>query len=187
MTDLGRLSRKLSVPVVAQHVDPDPAGARTGSVPVEALRACGAVGAIVNHSERPLDEETIGHTIARLKGQGLASVLCARDAADTARLAKFAPDFLAVEPPDLIGGDRSVSTARPEVISEAAAVVRRLAPDTRLLCGAGVHHRQDVARAVELGSEGILVASAITRAHDPRAAISELLAGFPVARTGRSA
>jgi len=35
-----------------------------------------------------------------------------------------------------------------------------------------------VAVALELGARGILVASAVTRASSPRAAIEELLAGF---------
>jgi len=90
----------------------------------------------------------------------------------------FRPDYIAVEPPELIGGNRSVSTARPEVVSGTVEAVRRVSPSTLVLCGAGVHARGDVARALELGADGVLVASAVTRSGDPRVAIAELLAGF---------
>jgi triosephosphate isomerase len=177
--DLGRLSRSLKLAVVAQHADYGPAGARTGYVVPEALKASGARGSLVNHSEHRLTTEEVGWTVGRLRGLGLASIVCAGDAAEAERLAGFHPNYLAVEPPELIGGKRSVSTAKPEVISESVHAVRKVAPGTHVLCGAGVHHREDVRRALELGSEGILVASAITRASDPRAAIEELLAGYP--------
>jgi triosephosphate isomerase (TIM) len=114
----------------------------------------------------------------RLELLGLAAVVCAQSVEQARALASVRPPFLAVEPPELIGGDRAVSTARPEVVSETVAAVRSVAPATRVLCGAGVHDRRDVRRALELGSAGVLVASAVARAADPRAAIAELLAGF---------
>lgn len=176
--DVGRLARLFQVPILAQHSDYGPAGARTGFVVPEGLRAAGAVGALVNHSEHPLKLDEVGWTVARLRGLGLVAVVCAGDAAEAARLAEFRPSYLAVEPPELIGGPRSVATARPEVIVETVAAVRKVSPFTHVLCGAGIQGRADVARALELGSEGILVASAVTRAKDPQAALADLLDGF---------
>jgi len=178
MPDLGRLASELSIPVLAQHVDPVDAGPRTGWVPPEALRAAGAVGSLVNHSEHPLPAEAVRNAVDRLAALRLVAVVCARDVEAARNLAGWRPPYLAVEPPELIGGDRAVSTARPDVVSDTVSAVQQVSPTSRVLCGAGIHGRRDVVRALELGSRGVLVASAVTRANDPRAAIEELLAGF---------
>ena len=177
--DIGRLRIRLKLPLLGQHADFGPAGARTGFVVPESLRASGAQGALVNHSEHPLTSEEVGWTVGRLRGLGMASVVCARDALQAEELARYRPDYLAVEPPELIGGKRSVSTARPELIAETVRVVRAASPSTWVLCGAGVHDRRDVQKALELGTSGVLVASAVTRAADPAAALEELLSGYP--------
>lgn len=177
--DLGLLARELEMPVIAQHADPLEAGARTGFLVPEAIAAAGGRGSLVNHSEHPLPARLVGATFVRLRGLGLEAVLCARDVPHARQMARLRPNYLAVEPPELIGGPRSVSTARPEVVSGTVDAVRRLSPDTHVLCGAGIHDRTDVRRAFELGAEGILVSSAVARAERPGRAIRELLSGFP--------
>ncbi|MGA8302195.1 MAG: triose-phosphate isomerase [Thermoplasmata archaeon] len=176
--DLGRVASAVAIPVIAQHVDALEAGAHTGFVPPEAVERAGGCGSLVNHSEHPLSTRVALETVRRLAARGLVPVVCAKDVRAAARLAVAKPQYLAVEPPELIGGKISVSTARPEVVSGAVEAVGRVSSATLVLCGAGVHDRRDVARAMELGSEGVLVASAVTRAGDPRAAIAELLAGY---------
>ena len=176
--DLGRLASSLRIPVLAQHVDPVDPGAHTGFVPPESVAAVGAQGSLVNHSEHPLSPAETRETVTRLHRLNLVSVVCARDQRAARRLARTRPAYLAVEPPELIGGDRAVSTARPEVVSGTVRAVAAISPTTSVLCGAGVHRRKDVAVALELGARGILVASAVTRATSPRGAIEELLAGF---------
>jgi triosephosphate isomerase (TIM) len=176
--DLARVAAAVTIPVLAQHVDPGEAGARTGYVPVESIRAAGARGSLVNHSEHPMGVPDIEDAVRRLTDQGLTAVVCAADIPIARRLAETAPPYLAVEPPELIGGDRAVSTARPEVVSGTVAAVHAVAPATRVLCGAGVHDRRDVSRALELGADGVLVSSAVTRAPDAERAIRELLAGY---------
>ncbi|MCI4319051.1 MAG: triose-phosphate isomerase [Thermoplasmata archaeon] len=176
--DLGRLASELTIPVLAQHVDPFDPGARTGYVVPEAVLAAGGRGSLLNHSEHRLAPPEVAEATTRLHAIGLAVVVCAQDVDDARLLAGVHPAYLAVEPPELIGGDRSVSMARPEVISGSVAAVRSVAPATRVLCGAGVHSSEDVRRALELGSHGVLVASAVTRSSDPALALSELLSGF---------
>ena len=176
--DLARVAAEVTIPVLAQHVDPGDAGARTGFVPVEAVVAAGARGSLVNHSEHPMGILDIEDAVRRLTERRLVAVVCAADVGPAARLAETLPPYLAVEPPELIGGNRAVSTARPEVISGTVERVRSVSPATLVLCGAGVHDRRDVARALELGAEGVLVSSAVTRAPDAEIALRELLAGF---------
>jgi len=176
--DLAQVAQAVTIPVLAQHVDPGDAGARTGFVPVESIEAAGARGSLVNHSEHPMAISDIEDAVRRLSARGLIAVVCAADVPRARRLAETHAPYLAVEPPELIGGDRAVSTARPEVVSGTVLAVHSVAPETRVLCGAGVHDRRDVARALELGTDGVLVASAVTRAPDVERAIRELLAGY---------
>ncbi len=168
----------VAIPVLAQHVDPVEAGPRTGFVPAEAIRAAGAWGSLVNHSEHPLAATELRAAVDRLRALDLVAVVCARDVDVARKLAATRPAYVAVEPPELIGGKRAVSTARPEIVSGAVAAVREISASSRVLCGAGVHDRTDVRKALELGASGVLVASAVTLAPDPRAALEELLAGF---------
>jgi triosephosphate isomerase len=178
MTDLAAVAGSVAIPVLAQHVDPIDPGPTTGFVPVPAIVAAGARGSLVNHAEHPLSGRAIAATTHRLGEAGLAAVVCARDSRVAGRLAAFRPPYLAIEPPELIGGDRAVSTAKPGVLVAGVSAVHAVSPSTRVLCGAGVRGRGDVRRALELGTEGILVASAVALARRPRAAIDELLAGF---------
>jgi triosephosphate isomerase (TIM) len=178
LPDLARVASAVRIPVLSQHVDPGEAGARTGFVPVEAIMAAGATGSLVNHSEHPMAAADIVDAVERLSAHGLVAVVCAADVPQARRLAETRAPFLAIEPPELIGGDRAVSTAQPEVVSSAVLAVHAVSPATRVLCGAGVHDRHDVARSLELGAEGVLVASAVTRAPDTERAIRELLAGY---------
>ena len=176
--DLAHIAHLVEIPVLAQHVDPVEPGPRTGFVPPEAIRAAGARGSLVNHSEHPLPPRDAQTAVTLLASLGLVSVVCAADVVTARTLAHTKPDLLAIEPPELIGGDRAVSTAKPEVVSGTVLAVREVAPDTGVLCGAGVHDRRDVRRALELGSEGVLVASAVTRAPDPKKVLADLLSGF---------
>lgn len=176
--DIGRVAHAVDVAVVAQHVDDADAGQHTGSIVAESVEASGGRGSLVNHSEHPVDTETAQRIVERLRGSGLVPVLCARTVDEAAKLGRLRPAYLAIEPPELIGGTVAVSSARPELIAGAVDAVRRVAPDTRVLCGAGIHTRADVSRALELGSSGVLVASAVARATDPGAALADLLAGY---------
>ncbi|MCW6167472.1 MAG: triose-phosphate isomerase [Thermoplasmatales archaeon] len=175
--DLALLATSLRIPVLAQQVDASPPGARTGRT-VESLRASGVRGSLVNHSECPEPAGKVPAIVSRLSKVGLAAVVCAGDLRTAGQLARSRPQYLAIEPPELIGGDRAVSSARPEIVSGAVERVRRVSRRTLVLCGAGVHDRRDVRRALELGSQGVLVASAVALARRPRRAIVELLAGF---------
>jgi len=176
--DLAAVASAVRIPVLAQHVDPVAAGPTTGFVPVEAVVASGAKGSLVNHSEHPLSAYGVAEVARGLADAGLAAVVCARSAVVAGHLAAVRPPYLAVEPPELIGGDRAVSTAKPRIVVDAVNAVHAVSPATRVLCGAGVRGRGDVRKALELGSEGVLVASAVALARRPRSAIDELLAGF---------
>lgn len=177
--DLALVAQAVQIPVLAQHTDPHEAGARTGHLVPEALWAAGVRGSLVNHSERPLSIPEVQATVKRLRDLELIPVVCARDDAHARSIAEVTrPPYLAVEPPELIGGTVSVSRARPELISRAVTTVREVSPSTTVLCGAGIQDGADAHRARELGAQGILIASAVTKAKDPEAVLKDLLAGL---------
>ncbi len=177
--DLGTLARSLTIPVLAQHADDVPPGARTGWMVPAALHAAGVKGSLLGHSEHPLPDRDLPGLVRRLRTLGLASVICAGEDRQAIRRARQGhPDYLAVEPPELIGGHVSVSAARPEIITRSVRGIRRASRNTRVLCGAGIHNGEDVRRALELGAEGVLLASAVTLSPAPGQVLRDLLSGF---------
>jgi len=174
VTMLSRIVNSVSIPVFAQHVDPHPPGSWTGSIIVEIIKECGAAGSIVNHSEKRVFLADISTIIKRLKENGLIPLLCTDTVETTRAGAALYPDILAIEPPELIGTGIPVSKAKPEIVVGAVDVVRKINPSTHILCGAGISAGEDVAKAIELGTEGVLLSSAYVKAKDPKAILSSM-------------
>jgi triosephosphate isomerase len=180
MTDLALLgSRARRVRLFAQHCDGISPGVGTGFVTAETLEAAGAVGSILNHAEHKIPAAQCRAAVARLHATGLWSLLCADSLAEARTLARLKPTAIAIEPPELIGGNLSVTAADPAVVSDAVKAVRRAAPEALVLCGAGVKTGADVRRALELGAHGVLLASGVIKAADPAAALRDLASGLP--------
>ncbi len=171
--DIAPIACAVSIPVFSQHIDPVSAGSFTGHILAESVKEAGAVGTLINHSERRLKLADIDAVVARARENGLASVVCSNNALVSAAAAALKPDMIAVEPPELIGTGIPVSKAKPEVVSGTVELVRRLNRDVVILCGAGITRGEDVAAALKLGTEGVLVASGIVKAKDPYAALLE--------------
>jgi len=47
-----------------------------------------------------------------------------------------------------------------------------------VLCGVGVTNGVDVKAAIELGADGVLLASGVVKAKDPRGALLDLVTGL---------
>lgn len=166
------------VEVFAQHVDFQIPGAYTGSIPVELLKHFKVKGSIVNHSEKKLPLEIIKATSERLHMVGLESLVCASSAKEAVEIANFSPTFVAVEPPELIGSGVSVSKAKPEIVVNSVNAIKEVNHKITVLCGAGISNKDDVKKALELGSEGVLLASAFVKAKDPKVFLKELVSAF---------
>jgi len=177
-SDIYPVSKAVSLPVYAQHIDPVEFGSHTGWILPEAVKEAGASGTLINHSEHMVSVKEIKKCVSRAKDVGLKTVVCAPNQRFAKALAEFGPDFIAVEPPELIGGDVSVSEAKPEVISDSVKAVKNVNSKIRVLCGAGVHNAEDVRKALQLGSSGVLIASAIVKSKNPGLVIENILEGF---------
>jgi len=164
--------------VFAQHVDPEPPGAYTGSIPVELLKSYNVKGSLLNHSEKRIGIGRVSDTLERMHAHGLESIVCAATPSEAVDIAAYSPHFIAVEPPELIGSGVSVSKSKPEVVINSVKAVKNVNQKVSVLCGAGVSNREDVRKALELGSEGVLLASAFVKAKDPKAFLTDLASVF---------
>ena len=164
---------KYSVPILAQHVDDKKVGSTTGYVIPELIKKSGANGALINHSEHRIISEEIVQLISRLKKLKMTSVVCVKNVAEAKKYARFNPDYIAIEPPELIGSGKAVSKERPDLITKAVSAVKMAKNSTKLLCGAGIVSGEDVSKSIHLGSKGILVASGIVKAKNWKKIIEE--------------
>jgi triosephosphate isomerase len=162
----------------AQHIDAIAPGKHTGHVLPEAVRDAGARGTLINHYERRLPMDVIKKTIIRAREAGLVSICCVSKTSLVREIAPLNPDYIAFEAPELIGTGVSVSKVEPGIVRKFVRLVKKTNPRVRVLCGAGVSTGEDVARAMELGTEGVLLASAVPKSKHPSRTISDLVKGF---------
>lgn len=172
--DLSAVSSIEGLEVWSQHLDPVGKGSHTGWLEPDAALERGAVGTIINHAEHKVSLDHVANLMEMLP-DGFPICACAADVQEARALAKLGPTFIAVEPPELIGGDISVTTADPAIVSDTVAAVKEVNPNVRVLCGAGVKNGQDVATAIQLGAEGVLLASGVTKADAPMGVLQDLV------------
>jgi len=164
--------------IYSQHCDEYDFGAHTGSLLPSAIKLIGVKGSLVNHSEKRIPVEKIEKIIKELNENSLESILCAENPKEVGEFSRLNPTFIAVEPKELIGTGISISTAKPEVITKSIDMLREVESKVPLLCGAGVSKKEDVIKALELGSKGVLLASAFVKAENPKKFIEEFASAF---------
>ena len=173
-TDIEPVAKTVDIPVFSQHVDSVKPGAHTGHVLAEALKSVGAEGSLLNHSEKRITKSEIAESVKLCADADLRSLVCAETTEASVDVAKMFPDIIAIEPPELIGTGISVSKARPELITASVKEIRKVNRSVKILCGAGVSTAEDVSKALELGSEGVLVSSGVVKNQDPRAVLQSM-------------
>lgn len=164
--------------VFAQHLDNAKIGSTTGFLVPEVVKKSKISGTLINHSEHRIPSNEIEDLVARLRELNMTSVVCVQDVKEAWRYSKINPDYIAIEPPELIGSGKAVSKEKPEIITESVRAVKEAHNSTQLLCGAGIVSGEDVSRALELGARGILVASGIVKSKDWEEKIEEFALAF---------
>ena len=160
--------------VWTQHLDPIGFGSNTGWLHPETAMARGASGTLINHAEHKVSIEHIAMLLDTIP-ENFTVCACAADIEEARALSALEPDFVAVEPPELIGGEISVTTADPEIVSGTAIAIREVSQSVGILCGAGVKNGDDVSMAISLGTSGVLLASGVTKVKDPYFALNDLV------------
>ncbi len=180
-TDIPRIAETVDIPIFAQHIDPIEPGSHTGYILPEAIIEAGASGTLINHSEKPLHDSEISETIRRAREVGLVSCVCCDSPQRCASLARYGPDMILVEIPELIGTGKAISKSEPEMLKDAIRLVRSVDSDILLICGAGISNSDDVSAAMQLGADGVGVASAVVKSRRPLKVLLELASAL---RTG---
>jgi triosephosphate isomerase len=174
MSEVARVSKN----VLAQHLDTFKMGSTTGYVIPEMVKKSQILGSLINHSEHRIPAQDIESLVVRLRELHMKSIVCVQDLIEVERFAKLNPDYIAIEPPELIGSGKAVSKERPGLITESVEAVLEGSKSTQLLCGAGIVSGEDVNKALELGAKGILVASGIVKAKNWKKIIEEFSIAF---------
>lgn len=169
-TDIYEIVKSTKLKVYAQHVDYMKPGRNTGFILPEAVKADGAKGVFLNHSEHRLRFDVLRKTVEHCKKVKLKILVFAANLKEAKRIEKLKVDYIVIEPPELVAGKKSVSKYKPELIENIAKNLK-----SKFLVGAGIKSNEDVVIAMKLGASGIAVSSAITKAKNVKKALKELI------------
>jgi triosephosphate isomerase len=175
---LALIAKQTKLKVISQHIDLKRHGATTGFYVAEIIEKVGAIGSLINHSEHGIKTEEIKQLIEKLKEINLLSFVCVKTVGELKEILKCEPDFVAIEPPELIGTQKSISAEKPFLIQKSNDLIKQENYGAKLICGAGINKGEDIKMAVENGASGILVSSSITRANNWYDKIFELASAF---------
>lgn len=173
--DIYRISEETSIPIFAQHIDPISPGGHTGSNLIDTLIEAGISGSLINHSEQRMKLADIDEVVKLCKANEIESCVCTNNIETSKAIAALAPTAVAVEPPELIGTGIPVSQAQPEVVEDTVKEVKAINKDVKVLCGAGITTGDDMKAAMDLGADGVLLASGIIKAESPKEALLDLV------------
>lgn len=173
--DIYRIKQETSIPVFSQNIDAISPGGHTGHDLIDTLIGAGISGSLLNHSEKRMELADIDEVVSLIKKNSILSCVCTNNINTSRAVATLNLDYLAVEPPELIGTGIPVSKAKPEVVEDTVKDVKAINKNIKVLCGAGISNGEDMAAALELGAEGVLLASGIIKAENPKDALIELV------------
>lgn len=160
-----------------QHIDPFDMGSHTGSIIVESAVAHGGVGTLLNHSEKTLPFDVLVKTVEHIREvkPGFHIMICVPDMHTLEKALMLKPDYIAFEPPELVGSTTgSVASEKSNIIEEAAKATGEIP----LIVGAGIKSAEDILVSLKKGSKGILVSKAVVTADDQKEMLLELARAF---------
>lgn len=161
--------------VLAPHLDPLAVGPGTGSVLAEAVKEAKAAGVLLNHAEKPLTLNAIEGAIRRADELGLVTLVCADSPEQAAGIAHLGPNAILAEPPELIGGDTSVSEGRRDFTARSVALVKKVNPEIIVFNSAGIRSGRDAAEVIRAGADATGSTSGILKAPDPVSMLEEMI------------
>ncbi|MCW1297124.1 MAG: triose-phosphate isomerase [Candidatus Rehaiarchaeum fermentans] len=148
------------IDVIAQHTDPIEPGASTGFISYYEIKKAGAIGSLINHSEHRLKQNEIEKLVEILKKNDLKTIVCVRNLKEAEKMVNLNPFGIAYEPPELIGGNVSVSSSKGEIVKKFVNIVKSKGEIIPII-GAGIKSSEDIKKGREEGAEGFLVASGV--------------------------
>lgn len=157
-----------------QNVDTAEQGKKTGWITVEDVEEAGARGTLLNHSEHRLEFDLVKSIADQTRGMAFELCLCAADENSAVEMDKLEPNYIAYEPPELIGSrEKSVASEKADIVQKVVKMIR-----TPVLIGAGVHSPEDVKVGLKLGAKGVLLATDVVLVEDPEYELRKLAEAF---------
>lgn len=181
ITEIGACTRHLRV--FAPHLDCSPVGRGLANILPEAVKAAGAVGAMINHVERPLSLGELHGAIRRAAEVGLLTLACADSVAEARATAILGPDMIVCEPNELIGGGEA---AGADYARQAIDAIASVNPDIAVMISGGIGDDRDVYNVIMAGADGTGSSSGIVLARDPVAKMDEMIRAVREAWDDRS-
>ncbi|MBT3298298.1 triose-phosphate isomerase [archaeon] len=161
--------------VFTQFVNKTNYGAHTGNICLDELQSLGVTGCLLNHSEKKIKFDKLTKIVALCKKKKIKTIVCASTLSEVKNIAELKPDYIAYEAKQLIGGNISITEAKPEIILKAVEEVKKISRRTKILCGAGIHSKEDLGHALILGAQGVLIAHSIIESKNPKKFLEEML------------
>jgi len=158
--------------VFAPYMDSLRAGRGLADILPEGIKAAGASGVMLNHSERPMSLESLEETIARASELDLLTLVCAGSVAQARAVACLSPDIINPEEATLIGSG-SVSDA--DFVKHTTDVIQTINSKIYVEHAAGITSGDEVRELILKGAQGVGVASGIFMADDPLAKVEEMI------------
>jgi triosephosphate isomerase len=174
---LALITKQTNLKVISQHIDVEKPGSTTGYYIAEIIEKIGAYGSLLNHSEHEIKIDEIKQSIEKLKELNMISFVCVKTIEELRKILSFEPNYIAIEPPELIGTKKSISSEKPSLIKECHEIIKGY-QKSQLICGAGINKKEDIRIALENGASGILVSSSITKSDNWYGKIFELASAF---------
>jgi triosephosphate isomerase len=176
--DAENIIASTTLEVWIQHVDAVSFGPHTGWTLPEEVSKVGVAGVFLNHSEHKFtDFEALRLAVEKSMGANLKTLVFAGSLDELKKICALAPTYASYEPPELIGSvTTSVAQAQPEMVLKASEIAK--ASGLPLVVGAGIHSKFDVKKSLELGAVGVVVATDVVKATDPKRELLDLTEGF---------
>ena len=172
-TEIRRISENTDrLIILAPYMDILYPGRGIADVLPEALKAAGAKGVVLNHSERPMSLTTIRKTIDRANELDLLSFVCADTISEAQAIAHLHPDIMNPEPTELIGTGK---VSDMDYIRENIRAVKAIDPTILVEQAAGITTAQQVYDFIMAGSEAAGSASGILKSPDPLTLLNEMV------------
>ena len=166
-----RMLLELDIPVLSQWADLAEYWSYTWKILPIKLKKIWCSWVLLNHSENRIsDKVVLKKIIERCKELGLETIVCAESVDEWVEVSQMWADFIAVEPPELIWWDISVSKANPEIIEKAVLSIW----EWKVIIWAWIKDSSDVLIAKKLWAVWILLASWITKSDDPEGVLRDL-------------
>ena len=170
--------------VFAPHMDAIPVGRGLADILPESVKASGADGVMLNHTERPVTFAILEKTIKRAKELDLLVLAIADTMEEAKAVAMLGPEAITAEQSELIG---TGIIADESYIMATTKAIKSVNPDIIVLQAAGIKDENDVYKMIFDGAEATGTSSAVGKAGDPGAMATKMIRAVREAWDNRKA